>query len=318
MTTFGSRRKGIALTRIAFCAALVLVFATSAAARPFPEEIALPTGFQPEGIAIGNGHTFFVGSIPTGKIFRGDLRTGVGSVLPQTPSGRSATGMKLDQRGRLFVAGAGTGQGYVYDADTGAPLALFQFAPAGSGPTFINDVVVTRTAAWFTDSSRPVLYRVAIAPDGTLGAVTTVPLGAGFAFVPGTFNANGIDATPNGKTLVIVQTDPGRLYTFDTSTGTAHEIALSGGNVQFGDGILLDGKTLYVVQNQLNRIAVVKLSPHLTSGTIVGHITSALFKVPTTIAEHGNRLYAVNARFDLPAADRPTASYSVVKVRKQR
>ena len=284
------------MTRIALCAALALVLATAAAARPFPQEIALPTGFQPEGIAIGHGHTFFVGSIPTGKIYRGDLRTGEGAIVPQTPSGRMATGMKLDQRGRLFVAGATTGQGYVYDAATGAPLALFQFAPAGGGPTFINDVVVTRTAAWFTDSNRPVLYRVAIGPSGALGPVTTVPLGGDFDFLPGTFNANGIDATPDGRTLVIVQTNPGRLYTVDAETGIAHDIVLSGGNVQFGDGILLDGKTLYVVQNQLNRIAVVELAPHLTSGTIVGHITSGLFKVPTTIAEHGSRLYAVNAR----------------------
>jgi sugar lactone lactonase YvrE len=312
-------RRGIALTltRIALCAAVALVVASNAAARPFPQEIALPAGFQPEGIAIGNGHTFFVGSIPTGRVFRGDLTTGEVSVLVDTQPGRNSIGVAVDHRGRLFVAGGSTGQGYVYDAATGAPITSFQFTTPGV-PTFVNDVVVTRTAAWFTDSFQPVLYRVAIAPNGELGAVTTVQLGGQFAFVPGTFNANGIDATPNGKTLVIVQTDPGRLYTVDPATGVAHEIALSGGDVMFGDGILLDGKTLYVVQNQLNRIAVVALSPHLTSGTIVGHITSSLFRVPTTIDEHGNRLYAVNARFDLPPADRPTASYSVVQVRKER
>jgi sugar lactone lactonase YvrE len=302
------------LIRIALTVAAALVVATAAAARPFPEELALPTGFQPEGIAVGHGHTFFVGSIPTGRIYRGDLRTGEGSLLPLTPPGRAATGMKLDRRGRLFVAGAGTGQGYVYDARTGAPLATLQLAPAGQ---FINDVVVTRDAAWFTNSSRPELYRLAITPNGTLGGVTTVPLGPGFVFLPGQFNANGIDATPNGKTLVTVNTSAGKLFTVDPATGAADEIELTGGNVQFGDGILLDGKKLYVVQNQLNRIAVIKLSHDLASGRIVGHITSSLFKVPTTIAEHGKRLYAVNARFDLAPADRPTASYSVVQVSKK-
>jgi sugar lactone lactonase YvrE len=299
------------VTRIVLCVAIALVLTTAAAARPFPEIIDLPTGFQPEGIAIG-GDTFFVGSIPSGRIYRGDLRTGDGSVLVPTQAGRNAIGLSLDQRGRLFVAGGMTGQGYVYDTGTGASLASFQFA-TGPDPTFVNDVVVTRTAAWFTDSRRPVLYRVAIAPDGTLGGFTTLPLSGDIVFGAG-FNTNGIDATPNGETLVIVQSGAGKLFTVDPETGVTSEIALTGGNVMAGDGILLDGKTLYVVQNQLNRVAVVALSPQLESGTIVGHLTSDDFQVPTTIAEHGNRLYAVNARFGV--ANPETESFTVVQVGK--
>jgi sugar lactone lactonase YvrE len=306
---------GKSLIRIALCVAAALVVTTAAAARPFPEEIALPIGFQPEGIAIGPGHTFYVGSIPTGRIYKGDLRTGENSELVPTQPGRNSIGLAVDNRGRLFVAGGNTGDGYVYDAQTGAPLAAFDFAQ-GPDPTFVNDVVVTRTAAWFTDSNRKVLYRVAIAPDGELAGFTTVNLTGDIVMGPN-INANGIDATPNGKTLIIVQSNVGKLFTVNPETGVTDEIELTGGNVQFGDGILLDGKTLYVVQNQLNRIAVVKLSPDLASGTIVGHITSGLFKIPTTIDEHGNRLYAVNARFNVPVLDRPTASYSVVKVRKK-
>ena len=64
----------------------------------------------------------------------------------------------------LFVAGAFTGQAYVYDLTSGAPVAQFQL-----GTTFINDVVVTRDAAWFTDSNQPKLYRVPIGPGGALG-----------------------------------------------------------------------------------------------------------------------------------------------------
>jgi sugar lactone lactonase YvrE len=305
------------LTRIVLCVALALVVTAAAAARPFPDVIALPTGFQPEGIAVGKGHTFFVGSIPTGDVYRGDLRTGQGSILVDAQAGRSATGLEVDERQRLFVAGAGTGQAYVYDARTGAPLATFQLA-TGLDPTFINDVVVTRTAAWFTDSFRAVLYRLAIAPDGTLGAVTTVPLIGGQFVLGPQFNANGIDATPNGKTLVIVQSNTGMLFKVDPSMGYADRIELTGGDAASGDGILLDGKTLYVVQNFLNQLAVIRLSAHLDSGTVVRHLTDADFKIPTTIAEHGRRLYAVNARFDLAEADRPTAVYSVVQLRKAR
>lgn len=149
-------------------------------------------------------------------------------------------------------------------------------------------------------------------------------LGGDFTFLPGgAFNANGIDATPNGETLFVVHSTVGKLFAVDPATGVADEIELTGGNVAFGDGILLDGKTLYVVQNQLNRVAVVALAPDLGSGAITGLLTSpptnpGLLQVPTTIAEFGNRLYAVNARFNLPPADRPTAAYNVVQLRKAR
>ena len=80
------------------------------------------------------------------------------------------------------------------------------------------------------------------------------------------------------------------------------------------DGILLDGRTLYVVQNQLNRIAKINLAPNLRSGRVVTRITSPDFSVPTTIAELGRRLYAVNARFGTPSPS--TADYWVTQVRK--
>ena len=120
------------------------------------------------------------------------------------------------------------------------------------------------------------------------------------------FNANGIDATPNGKTLVLVQSNTGTLFTV-TPSGVTRAIALEGGeSVPNGDGILLDGKTLYVVQNQLNTVAKINLAANLRSGRVVTRITNAQlpataqFSVPTTIAEHGSRLYAVNARFGTP------------------
>ena len=88
-----------------------VVFATAAVAQAtFPEEISLPNGFRPEGISIGNGSTFYVGSIPTGAIYRGDLRTGEGGVLVPGVGGRAAIGTKFD-RGLLYVAGWRNRQG---------------------------------------------------------------------------------------------------------------------------------------------------------------------------------------------------------------
>ncbi len=98
----------------------------------------------------------------------------------------------------------------------------------------------------------------------------------------------------------------------DPESGEATRIDLGAGSVPNGDGILLQGKTLYVVQNSLNQIAVIKLGSDLNSGTIERLITSPLFRVPTTIARFGNSLYAVNARFDTPPT--PDTDYNVVRV----
>ena len=290
-----------------------LVSMGAAPAQAFPDVIPLPNGFQPEGIASGNGTTFYVGSIPTGAIYRGDLRTGEGAILVQAQAGRSATGLKYDPRtGLLFVAGAGTGYAYIYNGQTGANVAAIQLT---TSPSFINDVIVTRDAAYFTNSSQPELYRVPLDNNGEpLLTSETIPLSGDYQFdpTPNVFNANGIAATPNGKTLIIVNTVDGALYTVDPESGVATRIDLGGAAVVNGDGILLQGKTLYVVQNFFNRIAVVDLSPDLTSGTIVDTITSSNFRIPTTIARFGDSLYAVNARFDTPPT--PNTEYNVVRV----
>ncbi|MDQ3006940.1 MAG: superoxide dismutase [Chloroflexota bacterium] len=282
-------------------------------AQSFPDVIPLPNGFQPEGIAPGTGTTFYVGSIPTGAVYRGDLRTGEGDVLVQPQAGRAAIGLKYDDRsGLLFVAGGPTGYAYIYDGDTGANVAAIQLTTL---PSFINDVVITRDAAYFTNSFQPFIYRVPLENNGELPAVPTVeeiPLGGDYQFTPGAFNANGIAATPNGKTLIIVNSTEGALYNVDPTTGVATRIELATGAVPNGDGILLQGKTLYVVQNRLNQIAVIELSADLTSGTITELITDSDFRVPTTIARFGNSLYAVKARFGTPPT--PDTEYEVVQV----
>ena len=218
------------MTRLLLVLAVIASVATSVAGAQgaFPSTIRLPDGFQPEGITT-TGTTFYVGSIPTGSVYRGSLRTGQGSILvqPQTGQpGRAAIGMKVD-RGRLFVAGGSTGNAYVYDARSGATLRTYALSSSGS---FINDVVVTKKAAWFTDSQKAVLYRVPLGPAGQLpaaAAFSTVPLTGDYLQTAG-FNVNGIDATPNGKTLVVVQSSTGKLFTVN-AMGSARLIALAGG-----------------------------------------------------------------------------------------
>lgn len=302
-------RRFVLLTTI-----IVLVSATAAGAgNRFPDQIDLPNGFFPEGIDIARGGTFYVGSIPTGAVYRGDVRTGEGAVLVPGVAGRMAFGVDVDQRGRIFVAGGPTGTAFVYDAATGAELASYQLTST-SPPTFVNDVVVTKDGAYFTDSFKPFLYRVPIARNGELGTVSeAIPLSGDITY-GAEFNVNGIEATPNGKTLIIVQSNTGQLFTLDPPSGVADNIELGGTTVPGGDGLLLDGKTLYVVQGFSNQIGIVALTPNLASGSVVGALTSPSFDVPTTIAEFGNRLYAANARFT--TAPTPSTEYWVTQLRK--
>jgi sugar lactone lactonase YvrE len=292
-------------------AAGLAIAAPAALAKSFPETLPLPNGWLPEGIAI-KGNTFYAGSRANGAIYRGDLRTGKGSVFIQGQAGRVATGLKVAYN-LLFVSGAGTGKAWVYDLKTGAQVREYQLA-TGAGATFVNDVVVTNDAAYFTDSNRPVIYKVSLGkkhePAATAAAIS---LTGDYQHLAG-FNLNGIDATPNGKTLVAVQSQTGKLFTINPATGATKLIDTGGVTVVNGDGILLQGKTLYVVQNQNNKIAVIRLSPDLSHGTVQRYITDSDFDVPTTIARKGNWLYAVNARFTTPPT--PSTTYTVVQVRR--
>ena len=303
------------ITTVGALLAVAAVLSTGSPAAPekgpFPDVIQLPTGFRPEGIEVGRGTTFYAGSVGNGAVYRGDLRTGTGAILVPGAAGKAATGIELDSHNRLFVAGAATGTATVYDAGTGALVRTYTL---GTAPTFINDVVVTQTAAYFTDSQKPVLYRVPIAPTGALGNAQTINLGGDYAHVNGQFNLNGIDATSSGKTLIAVQSVNGRLYRIDPATGVAKTISLGAGSVPNGDGILLTGNTLYVVQNQLNRVAVIALGFGLSDGRIVALLTDSDFSVPTTIDDFGRRLYAVNARFGQQSPE--TLPYEIGPLRK--
>jgi DNA-binding beta-propeller fold protein YncE len=295
--------------------------ATQSQAPVYPELISLPTGFGPEGITVGNGSAFYVGaglgSNPAvlGQILVGDLRTGDVSQLV-APTGKPALGLKFDPRSNLlYVAGGPSGTGRVYDAASGAEVAFYQFQPASPFPppppptTFINDVIVTRDAAYFTDSFVPVLYRVALGQrSDPADEFDEIPIPAAVFGAGPAPRANGIAADPSGKYLIVDHSASGQLYRIDTATYTALPIDLSGGDLRNADGLLLHGKTLYVVQNANNRVAVVELFPDLLSGAIARYITEPFASnpatnVPTTIAEFGDSLYAVTAGFAAPAPD---------------
>jgi sugar lactone lactonase YvrE len=282
-------------------ALLVLSPGTVATASSCPTTIPLPDGFRPEGIAIGSQPYAYFGSIVTGDIYRADLRTGAGQVI-NAGTGPSSLGLKLDGQDHLFVAGGSKGIARVIDAKTGAELENHQLA---TGTTLINDVTLAGGAAWFTDSFNPVVYRL------KQGTVTAVPITGDLVYGSGT-NANGITPTPDGQALLVVQTNTGKLFRvgFD---GVSRQVAL-GYTLTNGDGMLLVGQTLYVVQNQLNTLAVLDVSRDGTSATLVKAVTDPSFDTPSAVAAFQDRLYLPNARFTTTPT--PTTPYQAVAIPK--
>ena len=176
-------------------------------------------------------------------------------------------------------------------------MATFPLPDAG----FVNDVVLTRDAAYFTDSLVPQLHRVGIGRNGELTPPQRITYSGDLQFAQD-FNVNGIDTAPGGRSLIVVQSNLGKLFRVDAGTGQTREIELDQ-PVTNGDGILRRGHTLYVVQNRDNKVAAVELDGRLRSGTVSRFLTDPRLDVPTTIAPFGDFIYAVNARFGRPDDD---------------
>ncbi|WP_439939749.1 hypothetical protein ACS3YM_09130 [Nocardia sp. N13] len=205
------------------------------------------------------------------------------------------------------MAGGPSGTARVIDTGSGA---ITSYALGGA---FVNDVVLTRKAAWFTDSGVPRLYRLDRG-EGGAPAATATPVTLTGEWVQGTgFGANGIATAPGGKALLVVNSETGKLYRVET-TGVATEVDTV--SLKAGDGLLRHGRLLYVVRNQEDTVVVLRLDRTGLSGDVVRTITSDDFDVPTTLARFGTHLYLPNARFGTSSPT--TADYWITKVRGGR
>ncbi len=271
----------------------------------------------PEGIALEEATgDFFVGSTTDGTIFSSNIsEPGIeaGVFSPAGADGRAkAIGMKTDGVGHLFVAGGDTGQMFVYDTETGELVESFE---NGQEMTFVNDVTVTPDgSAFFTDSMNPELYRVF--PDGAGGYEMESYLGfegTPLQYEEG-FNLNGIASSADGRYLVTVKSATGELFRIDTTTKEVSLVDTGGADLTNGDGILLDGQTLYVVRNQQGLIVPVELSADFSSGTAGEPFTGESLMYPTTIAQSGSELFAVNSQFNARETGNPELPFNVSSV----
>lgn len=266
-------------------------------AYPLPGE-----GTFPEGIAHAPDlGAFFVTGAGSGAIYRVDLATGDATTVlePGLRAGFTTIGIAVDGT-TLWVAGGASGEvlrfdgvdAATFDASAG-PSRTFPSAPAEA--TFFNDLVVAPDGTVFvTDSNRPALFHVA--PGADEATVFVEFEGTPFAYVDG-FNANGIAITPDGGTLIVVQANTGLLFRIDVATREVAAIDLVGGAVPGGDGLVLDGATLYVVQNGADQVAVLEFSDDFATATTVGVLTDDRLASSATAALVGDRLLVTNAQF---------------------
>lgn len=280
------------------------------------DRIEMPTGWAPEGITT-DGEQLYAGSLANGAILRADPATGTTEVLFEGAEGLVVAGIEHDD-GRLWAAGVNGGEVRAYDAETGALLATYPFE---SG--FLNDVVATDEAVYVSDSFVP---QVAVIPLGEEGALPdpadtfVLPISGDLEYGEG-FNANGIVAAPAG--LVLVHSGLGQLYRVDPETGDSSLIDTADAELTAGDGLELVDQTLYVMRNRLGpsivgEIVALELDEELTSGSLVGTVSSDDWDVSTTVAAIGEDLWSVNARFGtdvtpdteywMSRVDAPTAS----------
>jgi len=256
----------------------------------------------PEGVAYrSDTGDFYVGSTTDGTVFRGNVEGGSKEaevfLEPESDGRTTAIGMEVDEEGRLYIAGGDTGRIFVYDTESADQIRRLDTPDAEA--TFLNDVAVTPDGdAYFTDSMRPVLFRVTSTGDGVGDAEPWLNFEGTPAEYEEGFNFNGIDATEDGRYLVAVKSNTGELFRIDTESKEVVEINLEGETLANGDGLLLDGRTVYVVRNEQGLIVPVKLSGEYISGEVGEPFTDPSFAFPTTIAKANGRLLVVNSQFD--------------------
>ena len=295
-----------------------------AEASEFQDILELPNGFTPEGIAIADGIAY-TGSLADGSIQQIDIRTGVGSQLAPSPgAGIPSIGMDTDAFGRLWVAGGGTAfffaatPGYrVYDLDSGDTLVDREVETLGAA--FLNDVIITDDAAWFTDTFSPNLVKVPIDPSsGAIGEPQLIGLAGDWVQNAEGPNANGIEVLADGSQLIVAQSaaadgNGAALYLVDpAANGTSRDAQRIGldAPVAGADGLVLDGNTLYVVGAPPGVIEI-ELSSDYSQGSVAGQIAVDAAS-PTTAALVGQDLFVVDA--DFANFGDPSVSFQIVRV----
>lgn len=319
-------------TCLAAAAALALLTAAPATAADTPDRhrperpatyLLDPVGpaaddVYPEGVAV-RGDDFYVTSTTDGTIYRGDLDEPTATpFLPGGQDGRTqAVGVKVD-RGTLLIAGGFTGRVWAYDLRTRELTGSWQVAQDGR-PSMVNDLAVSPCGdVYVTDSQRPELYRIPAGERRTTGTQELEPFvsfeGTALTYADG-FNANGVVVSRDGRYALVAQTNTATLYRVGLADGDVTAVDLGGEPVS-GDGMILDGRRLRVVDwsTSPTSIATIQLGRDLTSGTLVERTVDPSFADPTTVARAGRDLLVVNSQFGVRESGGTPAPFTVSRI----
>ena len=284
--------------------------------------LALPdAAAYPEGIAAApDGRTLYTTNAVTGAVFAIDVASGkvtaAGDPFGIAPGAESTAplrslGAKVDGRGRLWVAGGTTGSMHLFDLASKTTVATFTTPGTGG---FINDVVLTPEAAYFTDTRRPMLWRV---PAGANADAALEPwisfAGTALEYTDGA-NLNGIAATPDGRYLIVVQMAAGKLFRIDTRAREVARIDAGSELLTLGDGLILDGRRLYLVRQGAGEIVALDLGADFLTAKVVKRITPAQLAWPATAALVGDRLFVANSQFNKRGSNTAVKPFSVVSI----
>jgi len=263
---------------------------------------------NPEGIAVDSRtKQFFVSITGDGAIYSGMLGNPTVTPFIDGAPGGAAVGLKV-RKGKLYVAGGGTGLIKVYDLATKALVASFDTGPGG----FLNDLVVTGKGDVFvTDSFRPMIWHVT-ADQVTAGTGTPqgLDVSATIPFTAGAFNLNGI-VSKDRRTLIVVQTNTGQLWRINlnqTNDAIKKIKEITGVPLPGGDGMIFDRGRLVVVQGDPAQLHFVKLHHGARKARDAGTQTSDTLHGPSTVARDGKFYLVVNADFALAASPPFTVS----------
>jgi sugar lactone lactonase YvrE len=221
---------------------------------------------------------------------------------------RSVAGVKIDTRGRLWAAGGSGRTLWVYDL---ASRKLQARLDTGVRPSVVNDIAFgPHGEAYVTDSLAPALLR---ADGDPLTLQRWADLAASGVPWPDGLNFNGIVLTPDGRHVVACQTNLGRFWRAELSTGKISELALDGGPLPHCDGLAISGATLYIAVNARNLVAVASLAGDGSAGAVRTVLRSAVFAFPTAVAVRGSELLVVNGQLDRMGG-RPRLPFTVLAV----
>ena len=262
------------------------------------------TGVFLEGIGVDEraGVYYVSATNQSGAIYRGrTFKRDQVLELWQPPSdGNNGRGIDVDDAGRVYVAGGPAAEVRVF-ARSGALLAEL---PTGAAGSFLNDLWVGPDGAvYVTDSSLPVIWRVSFGRGGWkierwLDVAPTI------TYTPSLtdFDLGGIVSTKDRRSLLTTQGTTGQLWRVDLRTHAIAEVDLGDVRLVNADGIVLRGRTFYVVQNFSRQISKLKLAHRYESATVREVLPTPADRTFTTAKRVGGRLLVVDSKFGFPPA----------------